>query len=166
MKKLFTHQIRHALAIAAIAAMSALPLRADGDSVIVLAKDGTSYTAKIADVKRIDLGADALVISTTGDVSTTYQYSDVDRILIGADADGIEGITSGGNIAIWPTVVTDNLNIAGAEAGTPVKVYGINGSLVAAGTTAEGTLSLDLSSAPAGVCIVNVGTKTVKIIKK
>ncbi len=166
MKKLFTQLIRPALAIAAAVAVSVLPARADGDSVIILAKDGTSCTAKIADVKSIELGSDGLVLNTKNESPATYLYADIDRILIGAQAGGIEGITADGSIAIWPTAVTSTLNVAGAKAGTPVRIYGVNGSLVASATASDGTLSIDLSSAPAGVCIVNVGTKTVKIIKK
>lgn len=167
MNKLFTQLFRHAFAIAATVAVSALPANAEGDSVIILAKDGSSYVAKMVDVKRIELGDDGLVLNTAGDASrATYLYTEVDRILIGAQADGMENVTADGNIAIWPTAVTSTLNIAGAEAGTPVRVYGVNGSLVASSSTTEGVLSIDLSSVSPGVCIVSVGTKTVKIIKK
>lgn len=167
MNKLFTQLLRHTFAIAATVAVSVLPAYAEGDSVIILAKDGTSYVAKMADVKRIELGDDGILVSASGDVTpATYLYTEVDRILIGAQADGIEDVTANGNIAIWPTAVTSTLYVAGAEAGTHVKVYGVNGTLVGSARATEGILSIDLSSAPTGVCIVNAGTKTVKIIKK
>jgi len=166
MERTLPKLLKHALVTAVLVAASAIPAHAEDDSVIILAKDGTSFTAKIADVKRIDLGTDNLELSTGDGNSVSYSYSDVDRIMIGATPAGIADITGNGDIAIWPTAVTSTLHIAGAEAGTPVMVYGINGTLVASATAGNSTLSLDISAAQPGVCIVNVGTKTVKIIKK
>ena len=165
MKKTFTRHLKHAF-IVAVAAAAAHPAVAAGDSVVVLGKDGSQYTVLMSDVKRISLGSADLVLETRDGSPATYLYSAVDRILIGADGAGIADISAEGDIAVWPTVVDDILNIAGAETGTVISVYGINGSLVASATTAEGTTSINLSAAPAGMCIVSIGGKTVKIIKK
>ena len=166
MKRTLPQLIQHALTVAAVVAVSIFSAHAEGDSVTILAKDGTSFTAKIADVKRIDLGTDEVVLSTESGESATYSYADVDRIMIGATPAGISDITAQGNVAVWPTTVSSTLNIAGAEPGTTVNVYGINGALIATAKATDGTLSIDLSGAPAGVCIVSIGNHSVKIIKK
>jgi len=159
-------KIGKALVLPAIMAIGVVSASASGDSVVILAKDGTSYTAKMAEVKKIDLGVTGLVLTTTAGGEATYAYADVDRILIGADAAGITDVVAGGEIAVWPTVVTDVVNVAGAEAGTPVKVFALNGSLVASATASDGTLTVNMAGAPSGVCIVAIGDKSVKIIKK
>lgn len=166
MKKTFTHLLRHALAVGAIVAAPMLAWAGTGDYVVVLTQDGGSYETRISDISRIALGADKLSV-VTADGSTDYSYSDIDRIDVGANSASIEAITAEGNVAVWPTPVTDLLHVNGAEAATPVKVYAVNGALVASGVTAaDGSLTLDLTAAPAGVCVVAIGSHAVKVIKK
>lgn len=159
-------KISRALVLPAIMALGVVSAPAADDSVVILAKNGTSYTTKMADVKKIALGETSLVLTTAGGDEATYAYADVARILVWAEAAGITDAVARGEIAVWPTVVTDVVNVGGAEPGTPVKVYALNGSLVASATASDGTLSVNVAGAPSGVCIVSIGDKSVKIIKK
>ena len=60
----------------------------------------------------------------------------------------------------------DLLNVAGAQAGAAVKVYGIAGNLLAAATVAaDGTATLDASQLGAGAYIVRVADKALKLVK-
>lgn len=166
MKQTFTHLLRHALAVGAIVATPMIAWAGTGDYVVVLTKDGGSHETLISDISRIALGADKLSV-VTPDGSSDYSYSDIDRIDVGVNSAAIEAITADGAIAIWPSPVTDILNVNGAEPATAVKAYAVNGSLVASGiTAADGSLTLDLSAAPSGVCVVTVGARAVKVVKK
>lgn len=137
-----------------------------GDAVVVIAKDGSTFEVQISQVDRIGFGSTQLTVSTTGGETDAIDYKDVDRVLIGAKRQGIADLTAGGNIAVWPTVVESAVNIAGAPAGTPVRVFTSGGALVGSAVCGETGTSLDISAAPSGVCIVAVGDKSVKIIKK
>lgn len=168
MKRRLTTFFRLTLLGAVMAVGSVFTMRAEerGEYIVVIPQSGEQYTVKMADVNRITLGEQEVVVSTNSGQTKSYGYGDVDRILIGANTDGILDITAGGNIAVWPTLVSSTLHIAGAEAGTPVKVFDVSGKPVAESKTTSDTLELNLESAPAGICIVCIGKHTVRIVKK
>lgn len=168
MKRRLTTFFRLTLLMAVMAVGSIFSLRAEdsGEYLVVIPQSGEQYTVKMTDVDRITLDANQVVVSTNSGQTKSYAYGDVDRILIGANSSGIRDITAHGNIAVWPTIVTSTLHIAGAEAGTSVKVFDVSGKLVAQSTTTADTLELSLGNAPAGICIVCVGKHTVRIVKK
>ncbi|MBD5219228.1 MAG: hypothetical protein HDS72_03155 [Bacteroidales bacterium] len=166
MKIQFISYAKAALAALALASGVLAAQAAEGVGVIVVKADGTSYEIELAQVDRINFGSsDVEVVGTSGQ-SQEFAYADVDRIMLGSPLSGISFITSEGNIAVWPKTVSSTLNIAGAQPGTEVRVYTIGGQLAASGRCSDGTLTLDLGNAPAGVCIVAVGNFTVKIIKQ
>lgn len=168
MKKRLTTFLRLTL-LAVLAAGSFLGVRAEeqrGEWLIVIPQSGDSYSVKMADVDRINLGTNQVTVVTNSGDKKSYGYNEVDRIKIAAQPVGISQITSEGNIAVWPTIVTSTLHIAGAAEGTPVMVYDMSGILVAEGKASSETLDLNLRNASAGVCIVKVGNKTVRIVKK
>ena len=134
--------------------------------VIVVKADGSNYEIELSEVDRISFGTDEVAVVSTSGQTQEFAYADVDRIMLGSALSGIREITSRGDIAVWPRSVQSVLNVAGAEPGTEVRVYSLGGTLVASGRCPDGTLSLDLTSAPAGACIVAIGNHTVKIIKK
>lgn len=151
-----------------MAAAIALPasVSAEGLVAVMLAKDGTSYEIALDRVSRIALGADDVTIESVSGDNTSMPYTDVDRILIGAKPSGVADAVSRGEIAVYPTVTDREVHIAGADAGAPVRVYGIDGSLVCTATAADGVTTLDVSQARAGMLLVQVAGHTVKIIKK
>ncbi len=148
------------------AAVAVIPANAQGDCLIVLTKDGHSYETKMTDADRIEINAGNVVLSKKSGDSQSYAYGDIDRIKVWAASAGIGDITAAGNIAVWPKTVTETLNVAGAKSGTPIRVYTLGGVLVASATATDGTVCVDLGNAPAGYCIVSIGNKSVKIIKK
>lgn len=168
MKRRLTTFLRLTLLVAVMAVGSVFSLGAQehGEYVVVIPQSGEQYTVKMDDVDRITLGDREVTVSTNSGQTKSYGYGDVDRILIGAKTDGIRTITAGGNIAVWPTLVTSTLHIAGAEAGIPVKVFDVSGKLVSESKTTTDTLELNLENAPAGICIVCIGNHTVRIVKK
>ncbi len=164
MKQTLQKFIRKPLLAALIMAPAAA--MAEGDAVIVLAKDGTSFEVGIPQVERIEFGSSQLSVKTRSAETTSFDYSDIDRMLIGAKRQGIAKLATDGNIAVWPTMTESAVNVAGAAKGAQVRIYTASGALVASATCADGTATLDISAAPAGVCIVAIGNKSVKIIKK
>lgn len=140
-------------------------LRADGIGVAVIKADGSTHNVEIADIQRIDIASDALTIHQNSGTSTGHAYADIERLDIGVALSGISGITADGSVAVWPTLVTESVNVSGAPAGTRVVVYNVAGSAVASAVAPDGTLSVDMSALSAGAYIVSVGKHSVKIVK-
>lgn len=139
---------------------------AEEKAVVMLAKDGTSYEVTLNEDTRISLGQGDVTLSGAAGKEKTLPYGEIDRILIGTAASGVSDLIANGEIAVYPSVTEGPLTIAGAEAGTEISVYDINGSLVQKACAADAPLTLDLSGAQAGVMIVRIGNYPVKIIKK
>ncbi len=152
-----------AIALVCVAGLSA---GAAEPGIAVLDKDGTTYEVSIAALDRLSFGSTTLTVLTTSGEEKSYAYGDIEKITLDAEIAGAQTIAANGHIAVWPTLTSSELYISGAEKGTPVYVYTATGALLIATEVGDGTLSLDLGSAPAGLCIVSVGDRSVKVIKK
>ena len=135
-------------------------------ALILLTKDGSTYEFALKDVDRINFNAQTVEMLTVAGTGQSIAYSDIDRISFGSTQSGISDLVKGGNIAVYPSVTSGPLTIAGAEAGTDISVFDINGTLVSQTRATDSALTLDLSDAASGVMIVRIGNHTVKIIKK
>ncbi|MBD5254291.1 MAG: T9SS type A sorting domain-containing protein [Barnesiella sp.] len=134
--------------------------------VVVISTDGSQYEVTLADVNRIEIGSTALTLQSKSGSGETVSYSDIDRVLIGAEVSAVQNIIAPDEVAVWPTVTTDLLNVTGLTAGAPVTVVDIKGATVLRTVANEGVTTLSLSQLPAGLYIVTVNTQSVKIIKK
>lgn len=147
--------------------MAAMLARAEAiPGVAVLDKDGSTYELALESLDRLNFGQHTLTVVTTAGEEKNFEYADIDKINFGVEVSAINAINAAGNIAVWPTLVSAGLNISGAQAGTAVRVYSASGALLLTATCGEGTLSLDMSKVPAGLCVVAVGDRSVKVIKK
>ncbi len=152
--------------LAALLTVVSVPAFAQGDKVILLEKDGTCYELAIADTERINFKEQTVEFVAKSGAEKSVAYADVNRILIGGTLSGIQNLINDGKIAVYPAITDGAVSVAGAEAGTSVRVYSVGGVLVAQAVSAGDVLSLDLSGAPAGALFVQIGNHTVKIIKK
>lgn len=135
-----------------------------GDAVIVLLDDGEKYETLISATQKIEFG-DAAVSVVTPDASKSFEYQKIDKIMIGAKPSSVASVLSEGNIAVWPKAVTSTLNVAGVKPGAVISIYSADGKLFASRRSAGDTETFDLSNAPAGVYVVNIENKSVRIIK-
>lgn len=135
-------------------------------SVVVIAKDGTSKEVLLSAVQRIEIGSTGITLHHSEGETHAVEYANVDRVLIGAESAAIDGIVAKGNIAVWPTAVTSNVNIAGLANGAVAAVYSIDGRCIASQKAGQdGKISFDLSNAAAGTYIVKADKTSVKIVK-
>lgn len=89
-----------------------------------------------------------------------YESDVVEFTYIVNDDSGIEEVTINGNVQIYPLPVRDKLNIeAGGKMITGVTVTSTNGTQMAMSKAASKKVTLDVSSLPAGIYIVNVATQ-------
>jgi len=154
------------MAVAAVLAAVPIAAAGQGNTVVMLAKDGSTYELALSDVSRINFGAGAVeLVGKSGD-SKSMPYADVNRILIGGVPSGIADLIAKGEIAVYPSVTTGPLTITGADAGTEVSVYDLNGVMVCKAVATDAPLNLDLKDARPGMLIVRVGAYPVKIIKR
>ncbi len=139
---------------------------AQEEIVKVLAKDGSSFEFAISGIYRINFGAQTIDLVEKNGTASSLAYNDIDRILIGDNKSGINHIAGKGNIAIYPSVTTGPLTIAGLEAGTEVELFDIKGVSIVKTTAKDSSISLNIADAPKGVVIVKVGKHSTKIFKK
>ena len=155
------------LTLVAFAAVAASVEASAVRSVVVISNDGTSREVALADVARIDIGQGKLTLHTTGGDSRDVPYESLDRMLIGAETSAVSSMLADGDIAIWPTLVTSDVNVTGLEGGGAVSVYSASGAIVATvAADAEGNASIDMTGAASGVYVVSAGKHSVKIMKK
>ncbi len=142
-------------------------LAATTPGIVVIGKDGSHTEYALSSLDRITFGPSQMTVQTKdSQESGEYPYTAVDRIMIGQGETSLQSLTAGGKIAVWPTVTESLVNISGAPQGTPVHVYGTDGSLIATAVAADEVTVVDITAARPGVCIVAVGSQSVKIIKK
>lgn len=106
------------------------PAQATDQAVVVVSTDGSQRQVLISDLARIDIGSDGLTLVTTGGESITTAYADIDRVLIGAEYTAVADLLGDNEVAMWPTITSDVVNIAGLPEGTAVSVAGLNGTTV------------------------------------
>lgn len=135
-------------------------------SVVVVSKDGTRQEVILPEVQRIDIGTEGIVLHTTTGSPIEVSHGNLDRILIGEESTAVKEAIAGGNIAVWPTRVSDNVNVGGLEGGCPVSVFDLSGALVASATASpDGLATMSLAALRPGVYLVSTGSVSVKIIK-
>lgn len=154
------------LMVSALLAFAASAALAQSLGVAIIKADGSTHTVEFESLNRIDISAGTVTVHHATAEPVTHNMADIDRIDIGTDVAGIADITADGSIAVWPTVVTSTINVAGAGNDTSVTVISLAGQQVATAKTVDGKAVIDLSAATPGVYIINVGKHTVKIIKK
>lgn len=156
---------KYFLPLLAAIAVSAPALAAE-PGIVVIDTDGSQQEIPLSTLDRISFGASQLTVQTKdGQDPLQYSYSSIDRIMIGKAVSSLAPLTAEGRMAVWPTVASSTVNVAGVPEGATVSVYSADGSLVTSATAGEGTATLDISSARPGLCIVTIGSQSVKIIK-
>lgn len=155
--------------VAFIAFATFAPQSAMGDTVgvIIVKTDGSMHEHEFEAINRLEIGEKTVTIHHATAEPTEHNMSEIDRIKIAAQLSGIQSAVAEGSLAVWPTAVETDVNIAGAEAGTAVNIYSMSGSNVQQGTIdADGTLSLNLSQLQKGTYVLTIGSTSVKILKK
>lgn len=81
-----------------------------------------------------------------------------------------EGITDGmAEVPARAVMIQSNggtLNIQGAEDGTQISVYSVNGSQVGSAVSSYGQASVNTSLQPGSIAIVKIGQKSMKVFLK
>ena len=165
MKHSILHCLRKAAFFSALATMPAIA-SAQGNSVVMLAKDGTTYELALDRVSTIDFKSTEVLLNGKGGEVKAMPYADIKKIIIGSDGAGLTELTANGEIAVWPSPTTGPLQITGVETGTRILAYDQKGILVASATAADTTVALDITNATTGIVVLKIGDKTVKVIKK
>ncbi len=164
MRKFFSKPCRFVMG--AIVAATMLSALAEEPGVVVMYADGTTFSHPISALTRMEIGSDAVTLMHS-EGSAVHNMADIDRIKIGELMSGLVRLPEGAEAAVWPTVVASSFNVLPA-ADTEVKVYDLNGKLVAGPLkAAKGeTLAVDASNLAGGYYVVAFGGKTVKIVKQ
>ena len=141
------------------------------------ATEGVEYVSEIKDVDVKMFYDSEVQLSATYEISVyatkqNYENSDVaTATLCWIDQQPqTEGITDGiANVPARAVMIQSNmgmLNIQGAEDGTSINVYHVNGSQVGSAVSSNGQATVNTALQPGSVAIVKIGQKSVKIVVK
>ena len=84
----------------------------------------------------------------------------------GPNGGGIDGVASVRAAAVLIQSNGSALTVSGADDGTPINVYSVNGSQAGSAISQNGSASINTSLQPGSIAIVKVGEKSVKVLMK
>ncbi len=139
--------------------------------------DGVEYNSSITDTDIRDYTTSSIQLSVTYTVKvyavkSGYQNSDVATatlcwIDVEPRTDGIEtGVAQVPAKAVLVQSREGVLTVQGADNGTQVSVYDINGTLAGNGVCYNGQATVSTSLQPGSIAIVKLGQKTVKVVMR
>ncbi len=139
--------------------------------------EGVEYQYSIADTDIKSGNGSFVQLSVTYTVKvyavkSGYQNSDVaTATLCWIDVDPkTEGITTGSSQIPSKAVLIQNdggvLTVQGADDGTKIGVYNINGTLAGEGTSRNGCATVNTNLLPGSVAIIKIGDRSVKVVVK
>lgn len=150
-------------------ALAAMPMTALADAqqaVVVVSADGSSREIALPEIARIDIADGGLTLHSRSGESSEIPYGSLDRVIIGAEFTAVDKVLGKGDVAVWPTLVTTSVNVAGLAEGTTVNVYTVGGQLFSSSQAdSDGRATIDMTRAAAGIYVVAAGNHSVKVVK-
>lgn len=131
------------------------------NTLVVTMTDGTTHAFSLNGQPPVmTFSEDNLIID--GDLSATYPWASVVGFCF-SDATALDEWSTGTLLMTY----TDNrtVHISGLPSDMSVTLYSIAGQRLTAGTSHDGMLAIDLPAA-AGTYLINIGSRSFKIIKK
>ncbi len=139
--------------------------------------EGVEYKTSITDTDIKDYTGSSIQLSVTYTVKvyatkSSYQNSDVaTATLCWIDVDPkTEGITTGTSHIPAKAVLIQSqggmLTVQGADDGTKIGVYNINGTLACEGISRNGCATVNTNLQPGSVAIIKIGDRSVKVVVK
>ena len=126
-------------------------------------KDGSETHFALMQNPLVQFGDDNITVSCMGD--TQIPRSEVSRFYFSDRSFGSIDDVKGGDTFVQ--YLDNNHLVISANGLKEATAYGMNGVAAATAKAADGTVTLDLSNAPAGVYVVSLpGLESIKFIKK
>lgn len=162
MKKLFSLCL--ALLAFGSSALAATP------GVTFLFTDGTKASFAFSSAPKITMTSTSIIVSAADQESASYEFSKVQRYYFEDDVQtAIKRVDADGAVSNpLFSYASGAVSVSGMKAGERIRVVSVSGAAVAsAAADAQGSASVDLSSASAGVYVVSTdGGVSFKVIKK
>ena len=137
---------------------------AEEPSLITIKADGKEYVYALADVQRIVFAedSDTMIAEMKGETS---EVTDIVNVSFGMhDFSDVKAISTS-YLAVFPNPVHTTLTITGADAGSKIDLYGVNGTLLQSVPAQSNATDIDVSSLESGTYFLRVGTKSIKFVK-
>ena len=154
--------VKNYILAAALLCTSTLSLWAGNGTINVLYLDGTSQTANMSEISKIEIAGENINIVAVDGTPYEHKVSDLDRIELTA-SDGVKSLKS------QSIVVRTNgyiITAEGLEEGTLLEVYAQNGALMGATKANNGKATFDATRLASGVYIAKAGNQSLKMIKR
>lgn len=145
--------------IAALLLMTATSMMADNSKYLTITTNGTERDISLPIVQRITF-EDGYVVVTTSEGKHSYPISVLDKMTFTEkdDADAI------GKLPEQAENLTYKDGTLAVKGDGFLRIYGTNGALISIANVKEGA-NISLGNLPAGVYIVRMGDKTIKVRK-
>lgn len=135
--------------------------------IVVVDKNGKSVATPMSETSRLSFGNDGFMVSDKQGGSRNYSYNDVEKIEIGKLAESaIRELVVEAKLAVWPTIASERINVAGSDITGGISIYSLSGQLMNHIIPSSEEVSIDISGLASGYYLVKAGKSTVKIIKK
>lgn len=136
--------------------------------VVMLSGQETAYALSL--IGRIEFSADSLfLVSNQGIILGRENKDSVQNIAFRTDSTttDISEVKIGNSIQIYPNPVLQTLIIKGAKTNEVIRIYSLNGNLIASAIVYDEQHSaIDVSGLPVGQYILQVNTQVMKLIKQ
>lgn len=156
------------LFVAALLSMCSATAFAEGSTnVTVVLKSGDSTVINVDETGALYFQNEALNLlpSVSSASVSTYQLSAIRKVMF-EQSTGVARVLSDGEILLYPVPAQNEINIANAPASLKeVKIFNMSGKLVLNTSFTTGQ-SINISSLPTGVYVLNANGITAKFEKK
>lgn len=138
-------------------------------SLLIAASSVTAFAAAVFTVNgqkvekavvHLTFEGDKVLLNYEDNSSTSHEFEH-----LAIKFDGSSAIANV-NFSQLSVTVGTSLEVNGVEPGTELRVYDVNGRLVAQQVATDSNAVVDLSANPSGVYILSAGTEIVKFVKR
>ena len=140
------------------------------NSLVIVHLDGQEAVHALSVIGRIEFTQDSLfLVSNQGIILGRENKDSVQNIAFRADSTttDVSEVKIGNSIQIYPNPVLQTLIIKGAKTNEVIRIYSLNGNLIASAIVYDEQHSaIDVSGLPVGQYLLQINTQIMKLIKQ
>lgn len=156
--------INRGLLLLALIMGMAFSMEAQSTQVVVTLNDGTEQNYAMTEADRMYFEDNTILVIETAEYKGTARISLADiRKITCQEVEGLDE-TSSLDVAFFPNPVHDKVTFRNVRGKQTVKIYALDGRLIKA-TQIDDNQTVDVSTLPQGLYLVNVNYNTFKMMK-
>ena len=139
---------------------------AEKPCLITVTADGKETAYVLTSVQRIEFAENNTMTAIMKGEAPEDTVTDIVRLSFEArNLSKVKAISTS-LMAVFPNPVKTTLTVTGADAGSKIDLYSINGTLLQSVLAQSNATDIDVSSLESGTYFLRTGTQTIKFIKQ